>query len=168
MYERRNAADTQRYQYSSHGSNTAGFSDLASAAIRERAGRLSLEVDDDEVLAGPQDLTEVIVAVDADVHGRHLRMQHPLEPPEDVPMEVGDLDRLRDVLHPSADQPEDLPRERPKGLVERSLRERRDRFGSEGRIVTVARERDVQLGGALPEEMGGFEERSDRLLGKLR
>src|SRR5207302_8045612 len=36
------------------------------AALVERAGRLALEVDDHEVVAGVQDLAEVIVAVDSD------------------------------------------------------------------------------------------------------
>src|SRR5207247_6043831 len=49
------------------------------AALAERPRRLALEVDDDEVVAGAQDLAQVIVAVRADAQAGDAAVEHAAE-----------------------------------------------------------------------------------------
>ena len=49
------------------------------AAILKRASRLPFEIDNDEITAGEEDLSEMIVAVDAGNHSRTAQPGEPLE-----------------------------------------------------------------------------------------
>ena len=60
----------------------------------ERPGRLALEVDDDEVVAGVEHLAEVVVAVAADAGLVELRVEHPAERLEDLVLALGDRREL--------------------------------------------------------------------------
>ena len=66
------------------------------AALFERAGGLTFEINDDEVVAGEEDLAEMIVAVDARSHRGTLESGGELEAP------AGDLFDLENSIRPRA------------------------------------------------------------------
>ena len=106
-YLRRNAPDTQRYQASAHGRRDGAVLDahdrglqqrgerrvveradhpghvaqrvVLAAALRQRLRRWPIEIDDDEVLAGVEQLLQVVVAVRADLQAGEALAQVRLE-----------------------------------------------------------------------------------------
>src|SRR5262249_7472092 len=138
------------------------------ASLGERARRLALEVDDDEVLAGIEDLPEVEVAMAADAAGgdlalqervkdlQHARLEH-----DGAPHALGK--RLGKRLEALARQLEDARLEIAQRLIHRALHQRGERFGFEIRIVAARRQRQVELGGAPAEQARRLELRAEQL-----
>ena len=135
-------------------------------ALADGAGRLALEVDDHEVLARPQHLPEVVVAVHAHADVDERGVEQSLEALEHLALALEQRGAAGEVAAATAERREDLPGERAHRLVERTAGEQRERLGREGRLVDRVQRR-VQLGGALPEHARRLEVAPDRLVGEL-
>ena len=136
------------------------------AALGRRPRRLALEVDDHEVAAGVQHLAEVEVAVHPDARGLDAVARRPRRTARGSPPRARARARRRRVLprRASASMRRSScsvgPHLRPHRLEERALVERGERLGREASVVARG-EGEVQLGGALAEQLGRVEVRTD-------
>ena len=135
--------------------------------LAERPRGFALEVDDDEVAPRPEDLAEVVVAVDPDplpadpVAGQDRVAGEELVLAREQLFDLGpDL-----VDAQAAERGHGL---RPHRLVQRALVHAGDRLGPEHRIVGAGTEREVELRRAATEEPGRPEEWSDQVVGQQR
>ena len=119
-------------------------------------GRLPFEIDDDEVVAGPEHLAEVIVAVDSNALRVELAAQHaPEEAEHPIPRgrEFGGVapERLRKRVASLNQAAKHARRQIAHALVARPLVEGRVGFGRERRVVGFRCQRAVEFGRALAE-----------------
>ena len=135
--------------------------------LAERSRGLALEVDDDEVAAGPQDLAEVVVAVDADPLPADLVAGEDRVTSEELVLASEQLLDLGSDLV-VAQAAERGHRLRAHRLVQRALVHARDRLGREHRVVGPRAEREVELRRPATEEPGRTEEWSDQVVGEQR
>jgi molybdopterin synthase catalytic subunit len=141
------------------------------AALTDRPGRLALEVDNDEVAAGIEHLTEVVITVIANPLGLEPGVDDVAEPLVDRALQLDDLlgfglDGFGHHWHPLAQCLDCLVRQTSHRLVKRALVEHRRRLRREVRLVT-GRQCEVQFGGSLAEQVGVVQVMADDLVGLL-
>ena len=137
------------------------------AALAQRPQRLAFEIDDDEVVAGVEDLAEVVVAVRADALAGDPAAEHRA----DVLLQIGfarqQLLHVGMIFRAAADELQRLHHLRADVLIDRALIVRRERLGRESRNVGARREREMHLGGAAAEKLGVGEIRGNHFLRQI-
>ena len=143
---------------------------LLGPTLFQGPARLPFEVEDEEVVLLPEELAEVVVAVDPDLD-QAIPLRRPVRDHFQEPRAGGQnfLGQLPDVIGEGFE----LALERgeacqkvPLQVVGSGPASSLDgqRLGSEGRVVGVAGERQVHLGGPPAEDPGGQQARPDHLV----
>jgi hypothetical protein len=106
------------------------------AAFAQGSRGLALEIDDQKILAGVQNLAEVIVAMNPSAHAGEARVGDGAEPLQYFRLERDDFIGLgaggfREHFQARAEEAEALHGAVPHGLKKRALIERIERLGSE-------------------------------------
>ena len=144
----------------------------AEAALGDGLEGLALEVEEDDVAAGEEHLTEMEVAMGADAPAAEARLAQGLEAVEQV--HLARQQRRRGLAHlvgqlaePPAQRAEGAGGGAAHGLVQRPLVEQRQVLRAERRIVGRHRQGTVELGGAHAEQVTHLEEGPRRPQGHL-
>src|SRR5690625_4873725 len=144
-------------------------------AFTERTGRFSFKVDDQKIFSGVENLSEMVIAMNADPHARDRGVGDQTELAEDLFFEIenafGIFDfRFGKCFKLASEQLKSFDAEIPHRLIKGSLVKGCEWLGREVFVVGIGGEGEMQFAGPMAEKAAVFQkgaEKFESLFGEI-